>query len=878
MKYLSDLGFWILKHTISRDISYSAIGDFEENYSYLLEKDGPFRANVWFWSQVLKSIPLFILDRICWSVVMLSNYLKIVFRNIKRQKIYSIINISGLSIGLLTCILMLLYVNDELNYDKFHTKGDNIYRIVRDLDYGEYKGKYATSFAPFSSVLLNDYSGIVKKAVRFFKYDAVIRVGTQKEIQEKQLFFTDPEIFEVFSFVLISGDKNTALSAPFSIVITKNAARKYFGETDPIGKVLTFENKYDFKVTGILDDPEGNSHIKFDCLVSFSSLKSILGRDISVKDYSSVWYPPLYTYLLIPDKRKVKDIEENLPDFAAKMYGSWAKSFMTFKLQPLHSIHFKSHLEDEMEPNSDMIYVYVVSTIACFVLIIACINFINLSTARSSIRAKEVGVRKVLGAQKKQLVRQFITETIAFVVLSIIIALILAAFILPAFNDFTGKNISLKFLNSIEIGIGFLILIAITGLTTGFYPALFLSSFKPVKVLKTGNFLLNENSLLRKTFIAAQFIITIVIIIGTFIIRDQMAYIESKNLGLNKNNIVVISVKSREVFNNYESIRNELEKQSNIINVSLASQLPFLDNLQEYVYRTPQIPNTEFPTMVMLSVEYDFIRTMGMELVDGRDFNKKITSDKMNSYIINESAAKKLGWENPVGKEFGRDPLKYQYAGIIKLGKIIGVVKNFHFSSMHNNIDPVAMFIHPHLTIPYKYFVVKTGSDNLQNTINNLRNAWLKLAPNRPFEYMLLDDGFERQYVSEQRLGNTFYYFSFFSIFISCLGLFGLISFIVEQRAKEVGIRKVFGASISNVVFLFLKEFIGLVILSNIIAWPLAFFVSKKWLEQFAYKINIDIGNFLTAFVLILIFAVLTVSFQTIKAGLSNPAETLKYE
>ncbi|MCP4725736.1 MAG: FtsX-like permease family protein [bacterium] len=809
---------------------------------------------------------------------MLGSYIKFFLRNLKNNKVYSLINILGLSIGLFTCILMLLYVDDELKYDRFHANSDNIYRLVRHLHYSELSGSHATTFAPFAQGLLDSYPEIIKDVVRFYRYDSMVKVKDNDNIHEKKLYFVDPGVFRVFDFPLISGNGDLVLAEPLTMVITEDAAKRYFSGADPVGKTLRMNDEHDFRITGVIGELPGNTHFEIDFLLSFESLKTVLGYDISVKNYSSVWHPALYTYLHISDNNRVDEITESLPDFSVKMYGGWAREQVIFELQPLRNIHLRSHLREEISANSDMAYVYIISGIALLVLVIACINFMNLSTSRSASRAKEVGVRKVLGAQKKQLIKQFIFESTGYSLISLVVAASFVEMFLPVFSKFTGKDLSLELFTNIEMLSGFILLILLVGIFAGSYPAFYMSAFKPVKVFRGTNFFRTSGSLFRKLLISLQFAITVILIIGTLIIRAQVDFIRNIRLGLNKDQVLLVNINDSSIHNKYELFRNELSQNNNIVSVSFSTELPFIDNPIEYVYRTAQTPAADYPTFFMYGVDYDFIKAMNIEIIEGRDFKKEISTDLKSGYILNETAAKKLGWENAVGKEFGRDPLTYGHLGVKGLGKVIGVVKDFHYTSLHNKIDPLAMFIDLHAYLPYRYVIVKTKAQNISETIEFIEKKWSNLAPYLPLEYSFLDDGFRRLYRSEEKLGNTFGYFTLLAIIVACMGLFGLISYTVEQRSKEIGVRKVLGAKVTNVVTLLSKEFLLLVVISNAIAWPSAFFAANKWLEQFAYKTEIKVTVFLVSSLVAVLISLITVSVQTIRAANADPVNSLRNE
>ncbi len=809
---------------------------------------------------------------------MLRNYVRYFFRNLTKNRSFFLINITGLTIGFFACILMLLYVKDELSHDKFHKNGENIYRLLRDLHYSENVGVYATSAGPFAPALLNDYPDLIKNAVRLFRKPVSVGVEKDNNLSENRFYFADKTVFNVFSYFLSAGNPSSALAEPFTIVLTKESAAKYFRNKNPLGKTLLVENKYIFKVTGVLKKIPVNSHMKFDFLASFSSLKTILGQDINMKNHSNVWEPLMYTYLLIPEKENVEELKKKFPGFIVKIYGKWAKEDISFNLQQMYDIHLRSKLEDEAEANSDMVYVYIISITAFLVLLTACINYMNLSTSQSVSRAKEVGVRKVLGAHKVQLIRQFLSESIIYSVLSLFFAVILVVLFLPVFNSFAGKEISISFAGHFYFLFYLTGLAVIVGLLSGSYFAFFLSSYNPVKVFKGVTSLKSGNSLLRKSLIIFQFAVTIMLIIGTMVIKDQLAYIRKKDLGLNKDQVIAVPVRDISSNGKYESVKLVFLSNPDIINVSQTSHIPFNGKTDEYVYSLRSTKEKEYPTLYMISVDYDFLKTMKLEILKGRDFKKDISTDYMYGYILNESAVKKLGLENPVGTEFGRAPKVHGYTGINRLGKVIGVVKDFHFNSLHNKIEPMAIFIHPQKIYPYKYFLIKITPGNISSTINELKNTWIKHFPDRPFEFTFIDDYFRSQYAFDRKLEETFRYFAFLAVVIACLGLFGMVSFMTEQKVKEIGIRKSLGAGIPDVIILFLKDIIKLIAFSNIIAWPVAYILLSNWLNQFIYRINISISIFFLSAVLTIALAVFTSGYKTAKAACANPVNSLRYE
>lgn len=874
----SNFSFKILKFIVKDSIRDGALEDFIDKYELLYKDCGKITAILWLWFQIIYMLPSYFLNSILWGFIMFKNYLKIGLRSLKKQKGYSFINISGLSIGLFTFILILLYVNDELKYDKFHKNGKNIYRLVRDLHYSEKMGAYATTSAPYATELLVSFPNIISQTVRFYNPSTLVSYKKENIFQESRFHYVDPNVFDVFSFNLKYTHQVSPLLEPFTIVLSENMAVKYFGNEDPVGKVLKIDNKYDFRVTGILEKLPENSHIKIDFLASFNSLKTIFGFDPSKKTYSTVWRPLMYTYLFIPDVSRIEELKIGFPDFIVHMYGEWARSEVGLKLQPLLDIHLRSNLKNEIEPNGDIRYIYVISAVGVFVLIIACINFMNLSTCQIARRANEVGIRKTFGAGRFQLIIQYLTESVGYSIFSLIIALSGIAVLLPYFNKFMNKEIMIDKIWNLQSVSGIFILIIFIGFVSGSYPAFYLSSFNPVKVFKRIGYIKSRRLGLRKILIIMQFVISITILIITLVIREQMIFIKSKKLGLNKNQVIAIPLRDSSMFEKYRVYKTKFSASPFIKNVSFTSELPFKDALVDYVYRIAATPENEYPNMYMLSVEYDFVKTMEMKIIKGRDFNENLSSDFAYGYILNEAAVKKLGFENPVGKLFGRDHITHYYKSINRYGTVIGVIEDFHFRSLHNNIDPIAMFIHPSKRKPYRYIVVRIGSGDIKEAVEFLEETWKKLEKGRPFETLFLDSLFEQLYRLEKKLGIIFKYFTFLTLFVVCLGLFGLISYTTEQRNKEIAIRKIFGSSVSRIFIIVVKEFVWLFLIGNIIAYPISYFVMKKWLENFAYHINLNITIFILSGILAFLITFFTVSYQSYKAAEANPVDSLRNE
>ena len=806
---------------------------------------------------------------------MLRNYLKIAFRNLKKHKGFSFINIAGLAIGIACCLLILLLIRDELSFDRFHEHKDRIYRVVTQHPGQFYMGKdsMAVTQAPLAPALMAEFPEVIK-ATRIDSSNEVIVSYQNKRFYENGFYWADSHFFEVFSFPLLRGDKSKALAEPYSVIISERMAHKYFGDEDPVGKILALNNRYDFIVTGILENIPRNSHLQFDFLAPLITLSRIRGQEDFLKSWGNYSY---YTYILIAEGSSPKGLEKKFPDFVEKYMGERLRrirqrdpSYVAsrFYLQPLTRIHCFSHLNYEISPNSDIKQIYLLSALALVTLLIACINYMNLATARSASRAQEVGMRKVVGAERRQLIRQFIGESIFFCSLAILLAVVLVELFLPVFNSLIGKSIRLHFLHDWEFFIGMVFLALVVGIISGSYPAFFLSSFQPVAVLKGSLKTEIKGSTLRRILVVFQFAASIVLVISTVVIYSQIEYIRNKKLGFNREQIVVLPVKDRELRQNHEPLKNELLQNPSILGCTASTWLP--NNIRTNVGDTTWDGMEEGTDMqiFLLEADHDFIDVFGIELIEGRNFSREFSTDS-RAYIINETARKIFGWEKALGKRFG---FRNEEVGT---GPVIGVVKDFHFLSLHQEMQPLAI----HLTDNrMQYLSIKIDTENIPRTIGFLKGKWKIFSPNSPFGYFFLDDDFEKMYRSEMRLGKTFASFTVLAIFIACLGLFGLASFTSEQRTKEIGVRKVLGASVSNIVFLLSKEFSKWVLIAGLIAWPVAYYAMSHWLQSFAYRVSVSIWVFLLSTVMAMLVAVVTVSFKAVKAAIANPVEALRYE
>jgi len=799
---------------------------------------------------------------------MLKNYLKVTLRNLRRNQVYSFITISGLAIGMACCIVIMLYVQHELSYDKFHENADNIYRIAAEKR-GDERGSSKT-YSWIAPNIVNEYPEVIT-AVRMLNWGGTISYNN-KHIDELPLF-ADPALLDVFSFPLERGDKSTALKDPGNALVSEELAEKLFGEENPIGKVVILDGTYDFKITGVLTNIPHNSHLRFNFLTHYEHTKNIYGEERYKKNRIRG-----HTYLLLRGNASSEELSQKFHDFVVKYKGKTYALSRKYFFQPLTSIHLNSHLIGELSKNNTVSTLYALSGIAILILSIACINFMNLSTARASRRSKEVGLRKVVGAKRTELFRQFIGESLCFSFISLFFALLLAQLFLPFFNSIINKQLEINFSNNLYLYIGLLLLTLVVGFSAGSYPGFYLSSFQPVDTLK-GKLKkgLTSEVYIKKGLVVFQFALSLVFIIGTLIVVLQMNFVQKRDLGFKKDSIVTVSGsnlysiykrRDEQTVQRFENLKIDLLRNPDIYNVSLSGGLPGTSPGVSFSVTPEDSKNTQPVSLNLMEVDNDFFEVFGIDIIDGRNFSETIASDVESAFILNESAVRALGWESPVGKE-----IINEREGIN--GRVIGVVKDFHNASLHSEIQPSVFQIKPAY---YSIISARINPDEIKETLSFTEQKWYEYFPFSTFSYSFHEDNIERLYREERRVSRILTFSSFLTIFLACLGLFGLGTFSAEMRIKEVGIRKVLGARVSQIIYLISSDFLKLVLLANIIAWPLAYFLTSKWLQNFSYRITINVWMFLAASALVFVISILTVSYQTVKAAVSNPVETLRYE
>ena len=798
---------------------------------------------------------------------MLKNYLKVALRNLRKHKGYTVINVLGLSIGMTCCVLISLYVADELSFDRFHANADQIYRLrVERYSSGGESELTSTASAPMAPAILQDHPQ-VEQAVRISQRTYLVEQADRR-FYEEDFFWVDSSFFDVFSFDLVQGDPETALTAPFSVVLTESMVTKYFGQEDPMGQILTIEER-DLRVTGVVEDAPEQSHFDFDFLGSFTTLEAF--RESSSSEWNW-WNLSFHTYLLLAEGTSVEALQEQLRELPSRYIGnqesgSGYRQFLY--LQPLSEIHLYSHYRYELKPNSYAAYVYVFSAIALFILVLACINFMNLATARSAQRAQEVGMRKVLGARKGQMVKQFLGESVFLSLLALMLALVLIQVALPMFNQLAAKDLSFHYVRQASLVLGLVGFAVMVGLVAGSYPALVLSSFRPIDVFK-GQFRSGASgALLRQGLVVFQFAVSVGLIVGALIVFQQLNFMQNKNLGFEKEQVLVLNVRNNEtVIEGYRAFKAELKNLPAVVQTTFSSSIPGRNQFMSVISRN-QGMNEEGQTMNILAVDYDFAETYGLEMATGRTFSEEFPSDT-SAFLINEAALKALGWQKP--DEALNQELTRQFSDT---REIVGVVKDFHFQSLQHAIDPIVFQIRQSW---FNYVSVRISTEDVPQTVAAIQGVWETFSPGRPLEYFFLDDDYDRQYRSEQRISKIVTTFTILALFIACLGLFGLAAFTAEQRTKEIGVRKVLGASVGGIVVLLSKDFVKLVALAFVLAAPVAYFVMGRWLEDFAYRIEISWPIFLMAGLAAFVVALVTVSYQSIRAAMTDPVESLRYE
>jgi putative ABC transport system permease protein len=804
--------------------------------------------------------------------LMFKNYLKITLRNILKYKGYSVINILGLAIGMAACLLILIYVQDELSYDNFHKDGDRIFRIVLNVQSQAGQIEYATTPSSLAQALKNDYPQ-VEHITRLMNNPELMIRYEDKKFNENRIYHTDPEIFEVFNIQFLQGDARSCLNRPRTVVITESIAKKYVDNENPLGKLLDF-GYAKCEITGVIKEFSHNSHLKFDFLLSLKPFNNENWMTAGWENFDGQTNLT-YTYIKLKPGTDIKFFKNQIKHLSERYAGGVqlkeSGTQQSYFLQPIRSIHLHSNRRNEAEAPGSATDIAIFSAIAFLILLIACLNFINLTTARSVTRAKEVGMRKILGAFRLKLIKQFLGESLVLTIISLLIALVIIELSLPWFNGLVNKELNFDPFANVNNILYLIGIVLCVGLIAGSYPAFFLASFRPAKILRGGsNDSMQEHSI-RKVLVIFQFAASIMLIVGTLIVYQQLRFMKKSDLGFDKDRLLVLPVPVGSLFdkNSEEFISKEFMKHHSVISATTTSFIPGMTkNLFKGSFKQIGEGDAKNYDMNIMMVDHDFINTYKIELTAGRAFEKDRSTDSENACLINEPAAKIFGWtsaEEAVGKRIED----------FQEREIIGIIKNFHFQSLQHIIEPLVLMINPDFFI---YMTLRIDHQNLPETMAFVEQKWNELFPNEPFTYHFFDDIFDIQYRADEKFGTIILIFAGLAIFIACLGLFGLTLFTTERRTREIGIRKVLGSSISKIIFLLSKDLMKWVFIANIIALPIGWYVMSRWLQNFAYRITVGWWIFILSGMVALVIALISVSFQSVKAAVANPVESLRYE
>ncbi len=800
---------------------------------------------------------------------MFRNYLSVAIRNLRRHSAYSLINIAGLAIGMATCILILLYIQDELSYDRYHPHADRVYRIVDDIESGGQTVQTAGTPTGWGPALKRDFPEI-ELVVRLRGTESAWLVDLGNTIYyERKVIWAGSDLFEMFSIPLAEGDQSVALAEPYSMVISEDLAFKYFGDEEAIGKAVNLDNRWDFTVTGVMKNIPTNSHLRPDMFVSYTTMTAIQsGWDLDDWEY----HRNLYTYVRLRENVSPSDFEAKLPAFLERHAGDqYREAGISLRpsLQPLADIHLYSNRESEHEPNGDIRYVALFMAIAFLVLIIACINFINLATARSEMRAREVGVRKVLGSNRIQLIRQFLGESVLMAGLAAVLAVILVLLALPAVNEIAGKQLALPITDWMVLA-ALVLGTTLIGLAAGSYPAAYLSGFLPALVMKGSPETGKKGLGMRQVLVVIQFSMSIFLLASTAVIHDQLDYIQTKRLGFDKEHVMVVPIVGSPQLPNTPVLKQRLSGLPGVVGIATTTGVPGMRALPTFGVRPEGMRPEDHLMMATLHVDENFLDVMNIDVVAGRNFSPDWGTDTTGGVLLNETAVRSLGWGAPadaIGRQFER----LSFEGVVP-GRVIGVVRDFHLRTIHEEIEPAAI-----MTSTYHIFVlIRIEPEGISETIGRIEEIWRDVDPRFPLDYTFLDEDFDALYRTDRLLGEIFAVFAFLAVFVACLGLLGLASFSIQQRTREIGIRKVVGSSVSGIVMLLSKDFLKYVILANLIAWPLAYFVMSNWLQNYAYTSDIRYGWFLAAGLLALLIAWLTIGAHAVAASRRNPVNALR--
>lgn len=796
---------------------------------------------------------------------MYRNYFTITFRVFNRERLYSLINVTGLAVGFTCCLMIYLFITDELSYDRFHHDGERIYRVSSAYMRQGVWEPYASNSWRTAELLKNNYSEI-EELVRIQPDNNTLFEYDDKRIVEDRFAWVDENFFKVFNFQLIKGNPAEALNGANKVVISESIAAKYFGTDDPMGKVFKLSDyPIDIQVSGVMRNMPSNSHFHFDLLISGETLKQVAPESL----FTNVGWDSQHVYVKLAPDTDAKRMEATFPDFVNNNLDFWKSTTFMMFLQPLHAIHLESNIGLEIEANGSLTRIYTFSVIAVFILLIACVNYMNLTTARSMRRAKEVGMRKALGAKRPDLLGQFLTESFIMTAIAIVLAIALSFMLLPAFNDFAGKEISRTVLYSPTILSSLLIAMVVIALVSGFYPAVMLSSFRPLNSIKmSGGGATGKSGLtFRRGLVLLQFVISIGLIAASAIVFWQWNFMRNKSLGISEDMLVAVPLQTMDR-TKINVFTNELLANPSIVKAGYSNmRMPgWIGNSTNYTAQDVNADEEVNKSMKIIRVDYDFLSTIEAQIIDGRNFSRDFPVDTISSIILNEAALAQLGWKEGVGKWLSFRDTRFT---------VVGVVKDFHFESLHRKIPPTIFVFSPR-ALNWAY--LKLDGANIPSALAHVEKVYSTYVTNRDFSFTFVNEDIDQQYVAEQKFTEVFTAFTGLAIIIACLGTFGLISFSAERKSKEIGIRKVLGASVGNVSYLLIKEFVILLLIGSAIAWPVTYYFMDGWIQSFTYRTTIDALPFILATVVAGFIVVLTTGFRALKAALANPVKALREE
>lgn len=799
---------------------------------------------------------------------MLRNLLKIAIRNIVKDKTYSAINILGLTIGITCSLFLLMYILHELSYDRYHKNAENIYRVVSDIREPDNAFVWAVAQIPLADELRDNYPEVIN-AVRFFQTGRTLYKNGDNQFYEEDFYLADSTVFDMFSYDFIAGDPNTALDNPFSLVVSEKIAQKYFASVqEAFGQSIQNQQGEEFKITGVMKDVPLNSHFRFDALISRNTQPG----------YQGSWGNfGVFTYIQLPEGYELSKMYTSMDSVIKEKVNPIFEQFnikISYQLQKITEIHLYSKIQDEAEGGGDISYIYIFGAVAAFMLIIACINYMNLATARSANRSKEVGIRKVMGSQRRQLIAQFITESLVTAFIALVISMLLIYALLPGFNMLANKELPFAYILQPVVLYSLIGVILFVGIVGGSYPAFYLSGFNPVNVLKGKLAAKGGSVLFRKMLVIAQFSISIFMLISTLVVYNQLQYIRNKDLGFDKSRIIRLDLSERDMRAKSQVLVERLKQSTDVTAVGMSNASPGQGISKNLMKVEDEEGKLSDRGVDLFNADYDFIKTMGMEIVQGRDFSRDVASDSTYAVLVNESMVKRMAWTNPLGKKFIFQGAGPNGTDIEK--RVVGVVKDYHQNSLYDAIEPLMIILNKN----QNYVFVRTREGDVRQSLASVESAWKEIFPNGTFEYNFLDQDFNSQYKADEKRSQIFTLFSGLTVLIACLGLLGLAAFTTEQRTKEIGVRKVVGANVYSLVVLVSKEFFLLVGIGMVLAFPAAWYFTENWLQNFAYRIELkgEWPTFIISAFLAFCITLLTVGFHVIRAASANPVNSLRDE